>query len=160
MSMDSFVSSVGSEMQTVKTDSTQKAKAVVHSEKMAEKTVKESVQQQGKTVVAGQKTATSENKNKTEQQEMLRAEDMELILGKEKEPAKSSIDSAISEMNAQLKPTKTRCAYNYDEETKRITIKMYDEESDELIREIPPEKSLEVLKRIWEIAGIIIDEKR
>jgi flagellar protein FlaG len=78
--------------------------------------------------------------------------------GKEKEPAKSTIDSAISGMNAKM--SKTRCAYAYDEDTKRITIKVYDDETDELIREVPPEKSLEVLKKIWELAGIIIDEKR
>lgn len=76
----------------------------------------------------------------------------------DKEPAKSTIDSSISNMNAKM--AKTRCAYAYDEDTKRITIKVYDEETDELIREVPPEKSLEVLKKIWELAGIIIDERR
>lgn len=78
--------------------------------------------------------------------------------GKEKEPSLATIESAISSMNSQI--TKTRCAYSYDEETKRINIKVYDKETDELIREVPPEESLEVLKKVWEIAGIIIDEKR
>ena len=78
-------------------------------------------------------------------------------IGKDKEPAKSTIDSAISGMNARL--PKTHCAYAYDEDTKRITIKVFDDETEELIREVPPEKSLEVLKKVWEIAGIIIDEK-
>lgn len=81
--------------------------------------------------------------------------------GKEKDPAQSTIDTAISGMNAQMaKMAKTRCAYAYDEGTKRITIKVYDDETDELIREVPPEKSLEALKKIWELAGIFIDEKR
>lgn len=81
--------------------------------------------------------------------------------GKEKDPAQSTIDSAISGMNARMaKMAKTRCAYAYDEGTKRITIKVYDDETDELIREVPPEKSLEALKKIWELAGIFIDEKR
>lgn len=78
--------------------------------------------------------------------------------GQEKEPSIGTIEAAISNMNSQI--TKTRCAYNYDEETKRINIKVYDKETDELIREVPPEKSLEVLKKVWEIAGIIVDEKR
>jgi flagellar protein FlaG len=78
-------------------------------------------------------------------------------IGEDKEPAKSTIDSAISGMNARL--PKTHCAYAYDEDTKRITIKVFDDETEELIREVPPEKSLEVLKKVWEIAGIIIDEK-
>ena len=84
-------------------------------------------------------------------------EDMEVLFNMEKEPAMSTIDSAISKMNAEM--AKTRCAYAYDEDTKRITIKVYDDETDELIREVPPEKSLEVLKKVWEMAGIMIDEK-
>lgn len=76
----------------------------------------------------------------------------------EKEPAISTIEAAISDMNSKI--TKTRCAYSYDEATKRVNIKVYDKETDELIREVPPEKSLEVLKKVWEIAGIIVDEKR
>ncbi|MDD7402603.1 MAG: flagellar protein FlaG [Butyribacter sp.] len=78
--------------------------------------------------------------------------------GQEKDPSISTIEAAISSMNSQI--TKTRCAYSYDEATKRINIKVYDKETEELIREVPPEKSLEVLKKVWEIAGIIIDEKR
>ena len=76
----------------------------------------------------------------------------------EKEPAKSSMEAAISLLNSQI--AKTHCAYSYDEGTKRVSIKIYDDETDELIREVPPEKSLEALKKMWEIAGIIVDEKR
>lgn len=78
--------------------------------------------------------------------------------GREKEPAQSSIKDALSKLNAQI--ASTHCAYSYDEDTRRISIKVYDDETDELIREIPPEKSLEALKKMWEIAGIMIDEKR
>ena len=79
---------------------------------------------------------------------------------KEKEPSKSTIDSAISNANTKMSMSKTRCAYAYDKDTKRITIKVYDDVTDELIREVPPEKSLEALKKIWELAGIFVDEKR
>lgn len=78
--------------------------------------------------------------------------------GREKEPAQSSINAAMSLLNSQI--AKTHCAYAYDEVTKRVSIKVFDDETDELIREVPPEKSLEALKKMWEIAGIIIDEKR
>ena len=79
------------------------------------------------------------------------------LVGKERDPAKSTIDATMSSLNARMK--KTKCAYAYDEDTKRITIKVYDSDSDELIREVPPEKSLEALKKVWELAGIIIDQK-
>ena len=50
-----------------------------------------------------------------------------------KDPAKSTIDSAI---------------------------KVFDKTSDKLIREVPPEESLEMLQKMWELAGLIVDEKR
>ena len=62
-------------------------------------------------------------------------------------------------MNTKIKQNRTRCEYAYDEPTKRITIKVFDEDTDELIREVPPEKSLEVLQKVWELAGIIVDKK-
>ena len=76
----------------------------------------------------------------------------------EKDPTANSIESAFSSANSKL--SKTRCEYSYDENTKRVSIKVYDKDSDELIREVPPEKSLEMLQRIWELAGIMVDEKR
>lgn len=77
---------------------------------------------------------------------------------KEKEPTQSSLESAVSSMNSRMK--RTRCEYDFDDPTNTITVKIYDKKTDELIREVPPEKSLEAIKKIWEIAGLIVDEKR
>lgn len=70
------------------------------------------------------------------------------------------IKAALDEANSKLKNTTTRCEYFYHETTKRISIKLIDKETDELIREFPPEKTLETLEKIWEIAGLLVDEKR
>lgn len=75
-----------------------------------------------------------------------------------KDPTQKTIDAMMSEANQKL--SKTRCEYSYDEPTRRVSIKVYDKDTDKLIREVPPEKSLEVLQKIWELAGIIVDEKR
>ena len=75
-----------------------------------------------------------------------------------KDPAMSSIESAVTSANHKM--TSTRCEYSYDEITKRVSIKVYDKSSDELIREVPPEESLEMLQKMWELAGLIVDEKR
>lgn len=77
-----------------------------------------------------------------------------------KEPSKNTIDSVVSEVNQKMRMKKTRCEYSYDEPTKRVSIKVYDKDTDKLIREVPPEKSLEMLQKMWELAGIIVDEKR
>lgn len=75
-----------------------------------------------------------------------------------KDPAISSIESAVTSANHKM--TKTRCEYSYDEITKRVSIKVYDKSNDKLIREVPPEESLEMLQKMWELAGLIVDEKR
>lgn len=114
--------------------------------------------------VSGQRVVYTEGVNtitKTDAGEKatgVETERQEDLFGKEKEPAQSSIEDALSKLNAQI--AKTHCAYSYDKDTKRISIKVYDDETDELIREVPPEKSLEALKKMWQIAGIIVDEKR
>lgn len=77
---------------------------------------------------------------------------------KEKELAQSTLESAMSNMNSRMK--KTRCEYDFDDPTNTITVKVYDKDTGDLIREVPPEKSLEAIKKIWEIAGLIVDEKR
>jgi len=38
-------------------------------------------------------------------------------------------------------------------------IKVINSETDEVIREIPPEKILDLIAKLWELAGIIVDEK-
>lgn len=77
----------------------------------------------------------------------------------EKEPSKNSMDAAMSDLNRKLAMKNTRCEYRYDEDTNRVAIKVIDKDTDEVIKEIPPEETLESIKKIWEIAGIIIDEK-
>ena len=74
--------------------------------------------------------------------------------------AKSTIDSTISETNSKIKMSNTQLKYHIDEETQRISIKIIDKDTDKVIREVPPEETLEAIKKIWEIAGIIVDEKR
>lgn len=77
-----------------------------------------------------------------------------------KEPSHNTIKSVFSEVNQKMRMSKTRCEYSYDEPTKRVSIKVFDKDTDQLIREVPPEKSLEMLQKMWELAGIIVDEKR
>lgn len=74
--------------------------------------------------------------------------------------AKSTIDSTISETNSKIKMSNTQLKYHIDDETQRISIKIIDKDTDKVIREVPPEETLEAIKKIWEIAGIIVDEKR
>ncbi len=54
----------------------------------------------------------------------------------------------------------TVAEFGYYEPTNRITIKIKDKDTDEVIKEIPSEKALEMVAKAWELAGIMVDEKR
>lgn len=54
----------------------------------------------------------------------------------------------------------TVAEFGYNEPTNRITIKIKDKDTDEVIKEIPSEKALEMIAKAWELAGIMVDEKR
>lgn len=64
---------------------------------------------------------------------------------------------AIDDINRSLQD-KT-CEFGFDEVTNRVTIKIIDKETDEVIRELPPEKTLRMIAKAWELAGILVDEK-
>ncbi len=65
----------------------------------------------------------------------------------------------MSEINKVINRN-TVAEFGYNEPTNRITIKIKDKETDEVIKEIPSEKALEMLAKAWELAGILVDEKR
>ena len=65
----------------------------------------------------------------------------------------------MSEINKIINRN-TVAEFGYNEPTNRITIKIKDKDTDEVIREIPSEKALKMLEKAWEIAGILVDEKR
>lgn len=77
---------------------------------------------------------------------------------KEHQPSEATISDAVSSANRKM--VRTRCDYSYHKETNRVSIKVFDADTDEVIREIPPEKSLDMLQKMWEMAGILVDERR
>ncbi|WP_426450515.1 flagellar protein FlaG [Paenibacillus sp. S-38] len=54
----------------------------------------------------------------------------------------------------------TSLNFSIHEKTKQIMVKVIDKESGQVIREVPPEKNLDFLAKLWEMAGILVDEKR
>ncbi len=103
-----------------------------------------SVEPAHNTVAAEQATASGEG-NMQEQK-------------KEHTPSEATINDSVSRANRHMEHT--RCEYSYHKETNRVSIKVINDDTDEVIREIPPEKSLDMLQKMWEMAGILVDEKR
>ncbi|TCZ76882.1 flagellar protein FlaG [Paenibacillus albiflavus] len=67
-----------------------------------------------------------------------------------------AIDRAIKHMQG---PT-TSLEFSVHNKTHEIMVKVTDKDTGEVIREIPPEKTLDFVAKLWEMAGILIDERR
>ncbi|MFP4975363.1 flagellar protein FlaG [Paenibacillus sp. CN-4] len=58
-----------------------------------------------------------------------------------------------------LQGPQTTLEVSIHEKTHDIMVKVLNKDTGELIREIPPEKTLDLVAKMMEIAGILIDEK-
>ena len=67
---------------------------------------------------------------------------------------------AIGRANKAISMANRRLEYSIHEKTNEIIVKVINTETDEVIREIPPEKMLDMVACIWEMIGIIVDERR
>lgn len=77
-----------------------------------------------------------------------------------KEPSAADNDrikKALKEMNAQLPNSEAK--FGIHEETNRVMIKLVDKDTQEVIKEIPPEKTLDMIAKCMELAGVLVDEK-
>lgn len=73
--------------------------------------------------------------------------------------SEEELQKVLERIQVRLKYSNINAEYSVHERTKRIMVKLKDDISNEIIREIPPEKILDILAGLWEVAGLIIDEK-
>lgn len=67
------------------------------------------------------------------------------------------IKKAVEQFN---KNSNSEAVFGIHEDTNRVTIKIVDKASKKVIKELPPEKTLDMIAKVWEMAGILVDEKR
>lgn len=104
---------------------------------------------------SGQGTTANSREANTVKQESSEEEKQ-----KDAKANENRIKSVLDETNKKIMPTRTRCEFSYHEEVNRVSIKVRDVETDKVIREIPPEETIEMLQKLWEVAGLLVDEKR
>ena len=71
---------------------------------------------------------------------------------------KAQIKKAVEDINRRA--NNSEAIFGVHEETNRVTIKIVDKQTKEVIREFPPEQTLDMIAKIWEMAGLMVDEKR
>ncbi len=67
------------------------------------------------------------------------------------------LKNAVSDLNKQLK--NTEAVFGVHDKTNRITIKIVDRTTKEVLKEYPPEQTLDIIAKVWEIAGLLVDKK-
>ena len=70
----------------------------------------------------------------------------------------AQIRKAIEEINK--KANSSEAVWGVHEGTNRVTIKLVDKQTREVIKEFPPDKTLDMISKVWEMAGLMVDEKR
>lgn len=78
--------------------------------------------------------------------------------GQEQQATQEQIRKAVEQLNKNMRHSEA--VFGIHEKTNRVTIKIVDKETKEVIKEVPPEKTLDMIAKVWEIAGILVDEKR
>lgn len=69
------------------------------------------------------------------------------------------IRAAVDTINESLKKSHTSIKMKYHDKINRISIKIVNDDTKEVIKEIPPEDTLEMVQRMLEQAGVIVDER-
>lgn len=73
--------------------------------------------------------------------------------------SKGQISKAIDDANRFLVGKNTKFSYSVHKATGRTVVKLVDIETDEVVKEIPPQKFLDAIANLWEMAGILVDKK-
>ena len=77
----------------------------------------------------------------------------------ERQPSNEQIKQAVEKFNKSM-INNAEAVVGIHEDTNRVTIKIVDKTSKEVIKELPAEKTLDMIAKVWEMAGILVDEKR
>lgn len=68
-----------------------------------------------------------------------------------------SLKKAVEEINKNAKNSEV--VFGVHDATNRVTIKIVDRDTKKVLKEYPPEKTLDMIAKVWEMAGLMVDEK-
>lgn len=78
----------------------------------------------------------------------------------EQQVTEQTVIKAIEKANKQFRTYDRRLEFSIHDTTKQIMVKVINTNDDSIIREIPSEKILDMVAHMWEVAGILVDERR
>ena len=78
--------------------------------------------------------------------------------GEQQQANPDQIKKAVEQLNKKM--NNSEALFGIHEGTNRVTIKIVDKSTKEVIKELPPEKTLDMIAKAWELAGLLVDERR
>lgn len=120
-------------------------------------------QTQSASASADARTATQDAKQSviTESSDNVREaseNDGKMVIREEGQASNEQIRQSVEKINKNM--SNREAIFGVHEATNRVMIKIVDKDTKEVIKEFPPEKTLDMIAKVWEMAGIMVDEKR
>lgn len=69
------------------------------------------------------------------------------------------VEKAVQAANRIAELVNTHLSFRIHEESGRVYVMVIDNETNEVIRQIPPQRMLEIIAQVRELIGLILDEK-
>jgi flagellar protein FlaG len=74
--------------------------------------------------------------------------------------SESMLQSTLNKMETFVSAVYHHLEYDYHERSGEYFVKVIDDKTDEVVREIPPEKILDIYSSLMEMVGLFLDERR
>ncbi|RBP70115.1 flagellar protein FlaG [Alkalibaculum bacchi] len=79
--------------------------------------------------------------------------------GQARDYSREDLERAVEDSNELIFRNEEQFKFEIHERTNRIMVKLVNTQTDEIIKEIPPEKILDLVANIWDLVGILVDER-
>lgn len=81
------------------------------------------------------------------------------LADEQNEKNNEKISKTIANINQKM-TANTEAVFGFHDKTNRVTIKIVDKDTKKVVKEFPPEKTLDMIAKVWELAGIMVDERK
>lgn len=102
----------------------------------------------GNTIAAGKLAGNTEAPSQNQNQESV-----------QNKPKVDELQQALNKVKERFERVNIGFEYYIDEATNREVVKVIDKNTNEVIRQFPPEEILNMLQKMYEMLGILVDEK-
>lgn len=69
------------------------------------------------------------------------------------------VEKSVEKLNKFLEDEKVHVEYEFHDKLKQLMIKIIDDDTKEVIQELPPKKILDMVAKMCEMVGILMDKK-